>query len=544
MASVQLERGREAYARRSWREAYESLARADTEERLVADDLELLAVAAYLLARDDECGTYLERAHHGHLDGGDVLRAVRCAFWLGMTLTLRGEIGPGSGWLARAQRMLEREPAETAEHGYLLLPLAFRKEAMGDLEGASAIARAATEIAERFDDPDLIALGMHLQGHFAFALGRVGDGLTLLDEAMVAATSGAQSPIVVGIVYCGVILTCVEAYEVRRAREWTEVLSRWCHDQPELVAFTGRCLVHRAEIKQLRGEWSEALDEARLASDRLAAGFNRSATAEAFYRQGELLRLRGDQDAAERAYAAASRYGLEPQPGLSLLRLAQGRIEAASASIQRALAETTEESRRAALLPAAVEIALAADQLGDARACCLELEQIADDFGSALLAATVAQAAGAVRLREGDAGGALASLRQAWHAWEELAAPYEAARTRTLLALACRALEDEDTAALELDSARETFVTLGAGPDLARVEALRASSPDRVSHGLTARELEVLRLVAAGKSNREIAAALVISEHTVARHLQNLFAKLDVSSRTAASAFAYEHDLV
>lgn len=543
MASADLERGREAYAKSAWQEAYESLQRADADEPLEAEDLELLATTAYLLARDGECATFLERAHHRHLDEGDSLRAVRSAFWLGLTLIFSGEMGPGSGWLGRAQRMLDREASETVEHGYLLIPRAFQQEATGDWEAAIATAREAAEIAERFADADLFALSAQMQGRFAAMHGRVAEGLPLLDEAMVAATSGAQSPIVIGIVYCGVILACVETYEVRRAQEWTEVLTRWCQDQPDLVAFTGRCLIHRAEIKQRRGDWSEALDEARLASERLAQGFNRPATAQALYRQGELLRLRGDLEAAESAYAAASRYGLEPQPGLALLRLGESRLDAAGASIRRVLAETTERSRRAALLPASVEIMLAVRDLDAAREACDELAQIADEYGSALLAATVAHAEGSIRLGEADAASALACLRRASNGWEELQAPYEAARARVLIALACRALGDEETAVWELGAAREAFEALGARPDRERVESLLAGDR-RETHGLTQREIEVLRLVAGGKSNREIAAALVISEHTVARHLQNVFAKLDVSSRTAASAFAYEHDLV
>ena len=545
MAGAELERGRDAYARRLWSQAYELLLAADGSAPLRAVDLELLATAAYLLGRDDETALYLERAHHAHLEAGSALRAVRCAFWAGMTLLLRGELGPGSGWLGRAQRLLEREPEETVEHGYLLLPLAYERQAAGDLAGAVETAERAAELGERFGDSDLFALAAHMRGHVLVMDGRIREGVALLDESMVAATSAVESPIVTGIVYCGVILACADAYDVRRAQEWTEVLSRWCDEQPDLVAFSGRCLVHRAEIKQLRGDWSDALEEARRAADRLGQGFNRPATAQAFYRQGELHRLRGELDAAETAYLAASRYGFEPQPGLALLQLSQARNDAAGASIRRTLAESQERSRRAALLPAQVEIALASDDLEVAREACEELEAIAGDYGSVLLAATAAHARGGVLVGEGlDPAGALASLRRASKAWDELAAPYEAARTRVLAGLACRALGDAEGAERELAAAYETFLRLGAAPDATRAESLLADSREANVHGLTVRELEVLRLVARGLSNREIAARLVISEHTVARHLQNLFAKLDVSSRTAASAFAYEHDLL
>ena len=544
MAGGELERGREAYGRRAWRQAYDLLLAADGETTLDADDLELLAVAAYLLGRDDETARYFERAHHAHLDAGRAVRAVRSAFWLGMTLVTRGELGPGSGWLGRAQRLLEREPAETVEHGYLLLPLLYEQQAAGDLTEAAATAERAAAIGERFGDADLFALAAHVHGHVLVMRGRIREGVALLDESMVAATSAVESPIVTGIVYCGVILACVDTYDVRRAQEWTEVLSRWCDEQPELIAFSGRCLVHRAEIKQLRGEWRAALAEARRAAERLVQGFNRPATAQAFYRQGELHRLRGELDAAEKAYLAAGRYGFEPQPGLALLQLSQGRKDAAAASIRRALAESDERSRRAALLPAQVEIMVAVNDLDAAREACRELEAVADDYGSALLAATGAHAWGAVLLRTGDPAGALASLRRASKDWDDLDAPYEAARTRVLVGLACRELADADGAARELEAARETFLVLGAAPDAARAVSLLTGSEAAQTHGLTPRELEVLRLVARGLSNREIAASLVISEHTVARHLQNVFAKLDVSSRTAASAFAHEHDLV
>ncbi len=544
MAAGDLERGREAYASRRWRGAYELLSSADQASPLGAEDLESLAVTAYLLGRDDECGAFLERAHHRHLEQGDTLRAVRCTFWLGMTLISRGEIGPGGGWLARGQRLLENESVETAEHGYMLLPLAFRQEAEGKWDAAIETAERAVAIADTTGDPDLHALAAHLQGHLLVVRGRMAEGLPLLDEAMVTATSSARLPIVVGIVYCGVVLACVESYDVRRAREWTDVLARWCRDQPDLVAFTGRCLIHRAEIKQLRGEWADALEEAQLAGERLAEGFNRPATAQAFYRQGELHRVRGDLEAAEKAFAAASRYGLEPQPGLALLRLAQGRLDAAGTSIRRALAEATETASRAALLPAFVDVMLAVDDLEAAADACTELETISAQYGSSLLTATACQARGAIELERGDAASAIGLLRRGWQAWEALDAPYEAARARVLLARACREVGDDDGARWELGAAREAFARLGARLDVARVETLLPDGQMGADFGLTARELQVLRLVAAGKSNRQIAAELVISEHTVARHLQNLFAKLDVSSRTAASAFAYEHDLV
>jgi DNA-binding CsgD family transcriptional regulator len=535
---TELERARSAYAERSWLEAYEAFARADDAEPLAAEDLELRATTARMLARDDEAVDLLERAHHAYLARGESARAAYCAGWIGMSLSYHGAVGPAGGWFARAQRLLDDVPEETAVHGYALLPTTFRQEAAGDLEAAAAAAAEAAEIGRRHGDAELMALALHVQGHMLVRAGRVPEGLTLLDEAMVAVTTAELSPFVVGLVYCGVILACQAGFEVGRAREWTLELTRWVEQQRDLVAFTGRCLVHRAEILQLGGSWSEALEEARLAAERLVETKN-TAAGLALYRQGELLRLRGDFEGAEEAYRDASRNGWEPQPGFAQLRHAQGKRDAALASIRRACAELSEPLKRAALLPAQVEISLAAGQVDDARAACLELRELATQYESAMLDAIVAHADGAVALAEGDPSSALASLRHAQRVWLELDAPYEVARTRELIAAACSTLGDEEGGALELGAARELFDRLGARPDLARL-----SAPAGPGHGLSARELEVLRLVAAGRSNREIAEALVISEHTVARHVQNIYAKLGLSSRAAATAFAFDHQLV
>jgi ATP/maltotriose-dependent transcriptional regulator MalT len=536
--SPDLGRARHAYAERAWLEAYEAFARADEAEPLAPEDLELCAITARMLTRDDEAVEILERAHHAYLEIADPARAAYCAGWIGMTLFYNGAVGPAGGWIARTHRLLEDLPEETAAHGYALLPEVFRQEAAGDLDAAAVVAGRAAEIGKRHGDPDLMALAIHAQGHMLVLAGRASEGLTLLDEAMVTVRTADLSPFVVGIVYCGVILACQAGFEVGRAREWTLELTRWVEEQRDLVAFRGRCLVHRAEILQLGGSWSEALEEARLAAERFVETRNPAAGL-ALYRQGELLRLRGEFDAAEQAYRDASRNGWEPQPGFAQLRLAQGKRDAALAAIRRANTEAVEPLKRATLLPAQVEIALAAGEVEEARTACLELLKLAEQYESAMLDAIVAHAHGAVALAEGDPAAALGRLRDAQRIWLELDAPYEVARTRELIARTCSALGDDEAGMLELEAARELFESLGAAPDLVRISPATEST-----YGLSKRELEVLRLVASGKSNREIAATLVISEHTVARHLQNIYAKLGLSSRAAATAFAFERELV
>jgi DNA-binding NarL/FixJ family response regulator len=498
-----------------------------------------------MLGRDDDFRASLERAHRLYLESGDIPRSVRCAFWIGHNLLFRGESVQATGWFTRAQRLLVRHGEECVEQGYLLIPLWLKQMAHGDYEDGYATAAKAVVLGERFGDADLVWLAVDEQGRALIHQGRVEEGLGLVDEALIAATSGELSPVVTGIVYCNTIAFCQSMYELRHARDWTRALAQWCDEQPDMVAHNGLCLVHRAEIMQFQGAWSEALEEARRAAERFTEGvLNQLACGRAFYRQGELHRLRGELVDAERAFKEASRLGCEPQPGLALLRLAQADADAAVGAIRRAVSEATDPLRRAALLPAYVEVMLALGEVEEARSASRELAQIAQRQGTEVLTAMAAQAEGTVALAEGDATAALAALRLAAERWSALDVPFETARTRVLLGRACAALGDDDTASLELEAARGVFEQLGAEPELRRLDSSARVPASGRAYGLTARELEVLRLVAVGKSNREIAAELLISDHTARRHLQNIFRKLGVSSRTAATSFGFQHDLI
>lgn len=538
-----LERGRAAYAELSWTTAYSSLTQADEVEPLDVDDLWRLATAAYMLGRDDEYVRHVKRVHHTHMDRGQPLDAVRSAFWIGLNLAMRGHTGRATGWFRRAERLLDQGSPDSVERGYLLVPTLLQQMEAGTFEQARATAAAAVEIGQRFEDHDLFAIAVHEEGHALLELGHVEEGLTLLDEAMVAVTEGDLSPIVTGIVYCSVIGYCQEFGVFHRSQEWTSALSSWCEQQPDLLAFTGVCYVHRAEILELRGAWSEALEEARRAGQRFELVHDRVSAGHARYREGEVHRLRGAYEAAEEAYRDAISLGWQPQPGFALLQLATGDQQAALAAIRRCVAESDPGRSRAQLLAAHVEIALAADEVDEATQACDELEVIGTTYDATMLGTLARHARGAVELARDRPAAALASLRAAAQEWLELEAEHEAARAHMLTGEACRRLADDGSAALHFDAARHTLTELGAAPDIARLDELegRRATDDSI---LSPRELEVLRLVAAGETNRSIAEVLVVSERTVERHVSNIFTKIGVSSRSAATAYAYEHALV
>jgi DNA-binding CsgD family transcriptional regulator len=370
-------------------------------------------------------------------------------------------------------------------------------------------------------------------------LDRSSESADAYDEVMVHVVAGRVSPQVTGLAYCAIVATCMEWFDIRRAQEWTVTFAAWAAEEIGMLAYRGTCLVHRAEILQLRGAWPEAAAEAQRACEALDVT-RESAVGAAHYRIAELARLQGRFAAAEKAYARAGALGVEVQPGLALLRLAQRRPDAAAAGLDRALAEHQLPRLRAMLLAARVEVALAAGDLATAGRRADELAAGAAASSAAYLQATCEHAAGALLLGRGDPAAALPRLRRAWSLWQEVESPYDAARTRVLVGRACAGLGDDDASRMELAAARGVFDELGALPDLTAT----AAEFDTTSGLLTAREREVLRLLATGATNRAIADRLVLSEKTVARHVSNLFGKLEVTSRAGATAYAYEHGLV
>jgi DNA-binding NarL/FixJ family response regulator len=426
---------------------------------------------------------------------------------------------------------------DCVEQGYLEHGLGMmRLFEAGDIAGAHAHFVQAGKVGARFAHHELVTLARIAEGRMLIYLGDIAEGMARLDEATISIEAGELLPLATGDAYCTVIDACAELFDLNRCRAWIESFTRWCHTQQELVLYRGHCFLHRAEMLGILGLWPEALAEVRHACDRLADPVMPSVLGAACALEGDLLRVAGDLDGAQAAYQRASEHGHDPQPGLALLRLAQGQPDTADAMIRRALGESQNPMSRARLLGPYVELVLTVADTTAARTAADELRGLAADLGTPLLRAHAARATGATLLAEADAQAALIELRRAFNGYNELGARYDAARTRLLLAGACGELGDHDAAQIESGAARAMLDSLGEG------RGILAAGP--LPCGLTHRELEVLRLVARGKTNRGIAQELVVSDKTVASHVSHIFTKLAVTSRSAATAYAYDHNLV
>jgi DNA-binding CsgD family transcriptional regulator len=533
MEEAALERGRAAYADRRWNVCVESLRAADAEEPLSGDDLRLLGLSLHMTGDDEASMAVLERAHRLALDEEHWAEAAETAFWFGFILINSDETTRGTAWLTRSRAL-------AAEHhvpgSIAALPDAAEARGLvmaGRTEEGLALASACARTGRAEGNANLEVLGRLGVGWALLRQGRRAEALAAYDDVMLTVSwSNQVYPTVAGLAYCAVISACMSVLDIRRAREWTGALSEWCEAQSGLVPYRGQCLVHRSQLMAMQGDWVGALDEARSACARLGG----PAIGDAWYQLGEVQRLQGRYQDAEDAYRRANSLGRQPEPGLALMRLEQGRLDEAVTTFRRLYAEPSRIDR-ADILAGFVAAVLAAGDVDAARTATDELA--ADAEASPVHQGRAAEARGAVLLAEQDPAGALAHLRQALGVWTTLEMPYDAARVRVLIGDACRGLGDETAACLEHDAARETFVRLGAGPALARLDA---TTPGH--GGLTAREVEVLRLVAAGHTNRTVATELVLSEKTVARHLSNIYTKLGIGSRSAATAYAYDHHLV
>jgi ATP/maltotriose-dependent transcriptional regulator MalT len=530
---VTLADARAAYAAREWEHAHAAFAAAEAEAPLDAEDYDHFAITAHMLGRLEDYFAIRERAWARLLERGERLEAAEVALWVGTQKIVQGEIAEGGGWIARAARIVAEDGTDSRAAAFLNVAGAFEAAGRGDLEEAARISEQCVRAARRLGSEQYAALSLHQQGLFLLAAGRVDEGLACLDEAMLGVASGKCSAMVEGIIYCGVIQGCWSVYELTRAQQWTAAMARWVDAQPDLGNFAGECKIHRAELKQLNGRWSDAVAELEGV---IPTNRDPWAVGSAANLRGDLDRLRGRYDDAEEQYALAARLGEDPQPGLALLRLARGSVQAAAAMARRSLAEVHRPGRRIRLLGAATEIFLAAAENEEAEQAARELGELAAGNRSPVVVALGQYAAGAVCLAGGAAGQALPLLREALGTWVRTPAPYEEARTRVLLAEACRALGDRESADRELDAARAIFEELGAAADLARLA--------RSDGVLSPRELEVLRLLATGVTNRAIAEQLVLSQRTVDRHVSNIFGKLGVSTRAAATAYAFDRQLV
>jgi class 3 adenylate cyclase len=469
-----LEAGRQAASRHAWREAYDAFTSANAEA-LTPEDLESFAEAAWWSGKLDEAIELRERSYAGFAAGGEKRSAIRVALAVAWDHALRGAFSLARGWLANVERLLQEQP-ESPEHGHAAMVRgSITLLTGGNLDEALSEVDRAHDIAKRFGDRDLEAMAVADKGRVLIHSGQVEEGLALLDEATAAATCGELRPFWTGAVYCSTISSCQDVGDFRRAAEWAEAANRWC-ERVDVTGFPGSCRVHHAEIMRLRGDWTKAEEQALAACAELQ-DFDRMITAGGYYEVGEVRRRRGEFAAAEEAYREANAWGHDPQPGLALLRLVQGKVQEAVANVRRALEEVEAPLMRLRALPAQVEIAVADGDLKTARAAADELERVVDahkigDRRTPAFDAAVHLAFGRIKLAEGDSEWATRCLRRARDGWREVGAPYEIAQARMLLGLAYRRQGDEPAVRSELEAALMTFERLGAKLDEERVKEL------------------------------------------------------------------------
>jgi ATP/maltotriose-dependent transcriptional regulator MalT len=542
-----LSRARELHRQSRWAEACEEFSAVDRLEPLAADDLEAFAEAAQVSGRGQEAVGLLRRAYQARVAAGEIDQAITAGFWLWQALIINREYARANGWVAQVRRFAQERldhPALIEDHGWLMVTDAYSLIAMADYDTAAQLLARAAEDASRRHQTDLVAFATTIWGRALIKSGQFREGLSRLDEAMLPVIDGDTSPRARTMLYCAAIATCHEVREFARVREWTLALGAWLDSLPGLGgAYFGNCRIYRSYLMRLCGSWPEALNEVAVVCDDLSSGYGQLVAGHAFYQLGEMHRLLGNPE-AEQAYRRAGELGAPTQPGLALLRLMRDDVDTAVVGIRRALTETKGQLERLDLLSACVTIMLTVGDLDAARSAAAEIALIAEVYDTGAIHAEVAAAHGAVALAEDDAATALPLLRSAARWWREVEAPYAVATLSVLIGLACRAMGDEEAAQLELESARASFSHLGARPDLRQVEALLHPVQPASSHGLTAREIEVLGLIAAGKTNHAIASELFLSERTVHRHVTNIFDKLGVRSRTAAASYGIQHHIV
>ena len=533
-----LDRARVAYAQRLWGQAREAYLAARASAPLSAEDMAALADAAWWEGAIDESLSACEEAYRLFLHGDDPQPrpAAMLAIDIGFSWYLRGEEAMGSGWISRAQRLLEGEE-DCAEHGYLQSLAIDDALGAGHFDLAVEAATAVGAIGARHGDETLSSYALVGRGIALIKLGRVRDGLASLDEAMLPVVAGRVRPTWAGNIYCQLMSVCQELADLRRAQQWTDATARWCEGFSNAVMFLGVCRVHRAQLLQVHGDWSSAEEEiAQVCRD--LATMNVEAVGLAFYELGEVRRMRGDLPGAAAAYAQAHEHGKEPQPGLALVWVAEGNPSAALEALAACEARTNDPLAKTRLWEALVEAAIAARNPPTAEVAARALDQAATTYASPGLLAAAAQSRGRVCLANGDTAEAIDALRSACQRWQDVEAPYRVAQTRLALAAALERSGDEHGASLERDAAATGLARLGV------VAPTPAGRPVALPDGITRREAEVLALVAQGLTNREVAEALVLSERTVARHLANLYTKIGVTSRTAATTYAHHHGLL